>query len=120
MTKPSLQSGAPLLSRFNSILAVLPKRAEPILGEFSPDRGSNNGSPPPPSLNHKGVTGVHHEGTRDTSGGRGVLWFLSFFWNFKQPGEEGEGGRQKIDVKSAAWCQTPLKPQPLFVLYRKN
>ena len=70
MTKPSFQRGAPLLlSRFNSILAILPKCRDPILGGFSPDRGSNNGSPPPPSLNHKGVTGVHHEGTRDTSGG---------------------------------------------------
>ena len=71
MTKPYFQSGAPLLGRFNSILAILPKCPDPILGGFSPNRGSNNGSPPPPSLNHKGVTGVHHEGTRDTSGGRG-------------------------------------------------
>ena len=73
MTKPSFQSGAPLLSRFNSILAILPKCPDPILGGFSPNRGSNNGSPPPPSPNHKGVTGVHHEGTRDTSGGGGSL-----------------------------------------------
>ena len=71
MTKTSFQSSTPILSRLKSILAILPKCPNPILGGFSPNRGSNNGSPPPPSLNHKGVTGVHHEGTRDTSGGGG-------------------------------------------------
>ena len=91
MTKSSFQSGAPILSRLKSILAILPKCREPILGGFSPNRGSNNASPPPPSLNHKGVTGVHHEGTRDTSGGGESLMIPTTQLEFQTDHSRGKG-----------------------------
>ena len=102
----------PILSRLKSILAILPKCPDPILGGFSPNRGSNNGSPPPPSLNHKGVTGVHHEGTRDTSGEGGrVLWFLRLNWNFKQTtsaAEEKGGEVENIYEEVIVILELPL------------